>query len=193
MYSVFVWYHGRILSCAADAPEMRTVLLSSLLLTVVLAATLPTLDSEQDLLKTGFGRPPPRHGLRLLRWYVKACLGDNMEALCNPVAGEYGFHLFANEEDLLPRLPDELPVGYFTIGNLHSPHAQDLPYDVRKDYDPDDPLSNEDRVLVKYMESTKRASDIFISEHYNKTRTYLIGPKLLASLRQPTPRLYWEM
>ena len=116
-----------------------------------------------------------------------------MEALCDPVTGEYGFHPFGNEEDLLPRLPDGQPLGYFTIGNLHSPHAQDLPYDVRKDYDPNDPLSNEDRVLVKYNENTQRVSDIFISEHYNKARTYIISPKLLTFLRQLTPHFYIEM
>ncbi|CAL8290263.1 unnamed protein product [Arctogadus glacialis] len=172
---------------------MSTILFSSLLLSVVLASAPPTLDTDEDLQKTGFGRPPPRHGLRLLKWYVKACLDNNMEALCDPVAGEYGFHPFGNEEDLLPRLPDGQPLGYFTIGNLHSPHAQDLPYDVRKDYDPNDPLSNEDRVLVKYNENTQHVSDIFISEHYNKTRTYIIGPKLLAFLRQLTHHFYIEM
>lgn len=183
------WYPSRV----AGGPEMRTILLSTLLLSVVLASALQTLDSLEDLKKTGFGHPPPRHGLRLLRWYVKKCLDNNMKALCNPVKGEYGFHPFGNEEDLLPKLTDKQEFGYFTIGNLNSPHAEDLPYYVRKDYNHSDPLSNTDRVLVKYNENNRHISDLFISEHYNKNRTYIIDSNLIAIVRQLTPHFYKEM
>ena len=157
---------------------------------MVSAATLPTLDSKQDLLKTGFGSSPSHHGLRLLKWYVKECLGKK-KASCDPVAGAYGFHLYENREKLLPKLPGKNnKTAYYTLGNLQSPHAEDLPCYVRQDYNCTKPQSNADRVLVMYSKVNKNISDIFISEHYNKNKTYRIGPKLLAILKKLVSYFY---
>ena len=169
---------------------MRTILLSSLLLSVVLASTLPTLDSDQDLKRTGFGLGKSHHGLTLLKWYVKTCM-DKKKKACDPVAGAYGFHLFENRGNLLPKLPGKKkPTAYYTLGNLSSPHAEDLPCFVRKDFNCTERQSNADRVLVMYTKVNKRITDIFISEHYNKQKTYKIGPKLLASLKKLVSHFY---
>ncbi|CAL8329340.1 unnamed protein product [Lota lota] len=165
------------------------------------SGALQTLNSDKDLKRTRFGRPPPRHGLRLLTWYVKTCLNNNMKARCDPVTGEYGFHPFENREQLLPSLTDK-KFAYFAIGNLNSPRAKDLPYDVRKDYDRNDYLSNMDRVLVKYDQNTGHIRDIFISEHYKKTyiiaREYGFHPfgneeELLPSLTDKQPFGYFTI
>ena len=191
MCSVLIWYHESVLSCIADAPEMRTILLSSLLLSVVLASALPTLDSEKDLKKTGFGLGQSHHGLTLLKWYVKTCLDKNEKSLCNPVAGAYGFHCYENRDKLLPGLNGKKnTTAYFTLGNLRSPHAEQLPCYVRKDYNCTQPQSNQDRVLVEYTKVNKKISNIFISEHYNKKKTYRIGLKLLAFLKKLVSRFY---
>lgn len=156
-----------------------------LLVAVLIFSSLRILNSVEELKKTGFGTPPPRHGLALLVWYVQNCIDNNMVSLCDPMKGDYGFHEFKNTGPvfLLPRLKDKNTYGYFTIGNLNYKHASDLPYEVRKYYNPRDQKSNMDRVIVKYNKNKNKIEEVFISEHYRKIKTYIVGSSLVTELR----------
>lgn len=157
-----------------------------LLAAVAILPSLRTLNSVEELEETSFGTPPPRHGLVMLVWYTNNCIDNNMVALCDPTEGEYGFHKFMNRGpfNLLPKLKDKEVYSYYTLGNLHYKRAKDLPYEVRRYYDPHNPKSNMDRVLVKYNKNKNTIEEVFISEHYKKSKTYIVGPPLIAELRQ---------
>ncbi|XP_041729617.1 uncharacterized protein LOC121560774 [Coregonus clupeaformis] len=58
------------------------------------------LSTIEDLKDSGFGRPPPRHGLKLLFWFANECVAfnhnGNMLVQCHPERGvrkDYGLSL----------------------------------------------------------------------------------------------------
>jgi len=83
--------------------------------------------------------------------------------------------------------------GYYTIGNLNFKYGKYLPKYVKRYYDPKNPESNADRVLVEYNKVKRSIGDIFISDHYKEEKTYKIGSELLVFLRRPKYYFHREM
>lgn len=107
---------------------------------------MKTLNNLSHLRDSGFGQPPPRHGLCLLWWFGRKCVriseDGRMIALCNPADGDFGFRRFNNDDG---RLPDS-DLLYYELGNLSTPGL--LPYYVTKNYESDFEESNADRIIV---------------------------------------------
>ncbi|XP_049328236.1 uncharacterized protein LOC125787693 [Astyanax mexicanus] len=147
-----------------------------------------TLDTLPDLVDSGFGRPPPRHGLNLLYWFVTQCLQfgyNQITVLCTPSTGVYGFRLFHNKEKILP--VTNLP--YYEVGNLHHYEAKDLPDYVRREYTGNLDDSNTDRIII-YINGS-RLENLYITRHknqwtFNPNQTFCISPELLKTIRSLT-------
>lgn len=153
--------------------------------------TMMMLEEIDQLKQSGFGRPQPRHGLKLLYWFATDCLTlDQNYALklsCYPWNGDSGFHLFENRYDrngekLLP----DMTKPYFEVGNLSRKRAYNLPLYVREHYNSASSKSNKDRIIIcsKKMWVYK----VYVTEHsdksnFNKRATYQISKSLIMTIR----------
>ncbi|XP_043072995.1 uncharacterized protein LOC122323360 [Puntigrus tetrazona] len=146
-----------------------------------------TLNELIHLRNAGFGRPWPRHGLKLLYWFAKDCVSfesNSMLSECDPAEGDFGFHYFENRYDqrgnkLLP----ETHFPYYVVGNLNSPGAEDLPDYVSEDKH----RSNSDRVIVSLDEEW--FDRVYVTQHngrsnYDPHATYRISKGLLMIVRR---------
>ncbi|XP_060782554.1 uncharacterized protein LOC132889762 [Neoarius graeffei] len=148
-----------------------------------------TLNEMEQLKKSGFGRPYPRHGLKLLYWFANDCLYfDNDNKMCwnyDPEEGHFGFKFFENRDKLLP----EVNLDYYEVGNLSK--AYELPDYVREDYtqNDDDCDRNTDRIIVSVdYECFNR---VYVTEHSDQTRfnrdaTYRISRGLIMNIKKLT-------
>lgn len=153
-----------------------------------------TLNQLDHLKKSGFGRPRPRHSLKLLYWFANNCLhfNDNNRMFwrINLEEREYGFHLFDNryEENGAQLLPG-VNHPYYELGNLRRSGTNRLPDYVREDHTDHHDESNKDRIIVSVDEEW--FDKVYITEHrgqsdYNPDTTYRITRGLLMIIRRLT-------
>ncbi|XP_030643698.1 uncharacterized protein LOC115823815 [Chanos chanos] len=180
-----------ILKVVFSSFMMPTGNLSEVLtVSVILAsnfAQIETLTTLEDLKDSGFGRPSPRHGLKLLFWFMNKCVKfnkkKNLVIQCCPSKGDYGFHVFQNSEGLLPMANGQ----YFEVGNLNSaryPGALNLPDDVQECYRyiRNSLTCNKDRIIIRLV-GQKVVSMVYLTEHksrgFDQERTYLLSLDLI--------------
>lgn len=141
-----------------------------------------TLNEMAQLNKSKFGKPHPRHGLKLLHWFARDCINfhnDPPVLKCNPWDGDFGFHVFRNDDKLLPFKDNP----YYVVGNLHSKNALRLPQYVREDYFGAHDNSNADRIII-CLGSNHRLDWIYVTRHhdqrsFDQNHTYRISKGLL--------------
>uniref|UniRef100_A0A3B4DJQ5 Uncharacterized protein n=1 Tax=Pygocentrus nattereri TaxID=42514 RepID=A0A3B4DJQ5_PYGNA len=148
---------------------------------------MKTLNELTHLKESRFGRPEPRHGLKLLYWFAKDCVSLNQYGMfpkCDPENGDFGFHPFENRYDKngFQLLPD-LDTSYYVVGNLNSAGADELPDYVSEDYTGLMDDSNMDRIIVS-LDDDDMFDRVYVTEHdnrihYNPNATYRISKGLL--------------
>ncbi|MCI4376027.1 hypothetical protein PGIGA_G00183410 [Pangasianodon gigas] len=152
---------------------------------------MKTLEEIDQLEQSRFGRPHPRHGLKLLYWFANDCLSFNqnnvMLSHCYPENGNFGFHSFENKyERNSGKLLPKVAFPYYEVGNLRKPGANDLPHYVREDYTRFPDNSNMDRIIVSLNNNC--IERVYVTEHrdrsnFNKHSTYHISKRLIMIIR----------
>ncbi|GAA6085823.1 uncharacterized protein LOC113642534 [Tachysurus ichikawai] len=154
------------------------------------------LNAIDDLEQSRFGRPHPRHGLKLLYWFATDCLtfdqNNVMQSCCDPQNGHFGFHIFENRyEKNFGKLLPNVALPYYEVGNLSKAAAYSLPCYIREDYTslPDD--SNMDRIIVSFNKNDNSFDRVFVTQHrdlsnFNKHFTYNISKSLIMMIRNLT-------
>lgn len=154
---------------------------------------MDVLDDLSELKATRFGQPYPRHGLSLLWWFADECVDrisrkGKIIARYDPEDGYFGFHEFHNAEGLLP----DTDLTYYEVGNLSHRHHHlgSLPHDVCKNYDPDEPASNTDRIVVSVDSSGDVVwfDEVYVTQHsdeddFNEIFTHSISSDLIETIK----------
>ncbi|KAM3622823.1 uncharacterized protein V6R79_003547 [Siganus canaliculatus] len=170
------------------------------------------LDTLEHLRISGYGCPFARHGLHLLFWFANDCvnfeLTDSETIMklmsdCQPEKGFYGFHVFSNNEEILPVLgktkgrKKKRKFVYYEVGNLNTETfsaAANLPSYVRENYELDQDRSNHniDRIIISYQVQTRVVDSVYITEHdrdvygsFNPYSTFKVSLELIHALQQP--------
>lgn len=151
-----------------------------------------TLNEISHLTNSGFGRPKPRHGLKLLFWFANKCIdfdgNNNMKWRYDPEDGDLGFHLFENRymNDGVKLLPD-VSYSYYELGNLLKPGAKELPHYIWEDFTGHHDISNRDRIIVSVDDEW--FDKVYVTEHkgqtnYNPDATFCISKGLLMNIQK---------
>lgn len=101
---------------------------------------------------------------------------------CHPNTGDFGFHLFHNNEGILPR--QNLP--YYEVGNLNVEEAADLPLYVRRKFTGEYDGSNKDRIIISLTGNT--IERVYVTEHvnqrnFNPNHTYEVSQRFIKQIR----------
>lgn len=145
-----------------------------------------------DLQRSGFGQPSPRHGLKLLYWFVNNCVEvtqqNRMLSLCSPSTGDFGFRIFHNRDEggKGHLLPDSSNLPYYELGNLSASGAKSLPEYVREKYTGFQDKSNTDRIIISLESGTFRS--IYVTRHetrsnFDPSHTFCVGLKLVRTMK----------
>ncbi|KAK2852253.1 hypothetical protein Q7C36_007454 [Tachysurus vachellii] len=155
-----------------------------------------TLNELRHLEESGFGQRYPRHGLKLLYWFVNECVYfDDYNNTCwqyNPDEGYFGFHLFKNRTDIYnEKLLPDVDLDYYEVGNLSRPEANYLPYYVLEDYNqnPYHCESNMERIIFSVDDEC--IDRVYVTEHsdqadFNKEATFGISRGLIKMISRLT-------
>ncbi|KAM9434050.1 uncharacterized protein Hap1MRO34_002783 isoform 1-T2 [Clarias gariepinus] len=153
---------------------------------------IETLNEMFHLEHSRFGRPTPRHGLKLLYWFANEFLSfdlnNEMFSEYDPDDGVFGFHPFENryKRNGVKLLPDvDLP--YYVVGNLNKPQSNELPLYLREEYTGRYDNSNMDRIIISM--NNEWLDKVYVTEHhgrsnYNSDATYRISKGLLKIIQR---------
>uniref|UniRef100_A0A8C8MG46 Uncharacterized protein n=2 Tax=Oncorhynchus tshawytscha TaxID=74940 RepID=A0A8C8MG46_ONCTS len=162
-----------------------------------------TLNNMEELRNSSFGRPSPRHGLRLLFWFAKDHIvieNDQMVANCDPKEGGFGFHHFQNRREcknnVCKRLLPFSEYPFYDVGNLYLPTSKSLPKYVREGNTHQIDDSNMDRLIIS-MRPDRIVDKVYVTKHedlksFDPVNTYCISRSLLMIIRQYTLRKFLE-
>lgn len=148
-----------------------------------------TLNELSHLQQSGFGQPRPRHGLKLLYWFVNKYVDFVNNEMCwryDPERRFYGFHPFENRYDGNVQLLPNTRYPYYEVGNLSKPRARRLPEYVWRDYTGSHDDSNTDRIIVSVDDV--HFDRVYVTEHrgesdYNPHGTYRISKGLITIIQ----------